>query len=59
MSLAKAGQDFGGADGSLYLFGEWLRAENEGLEESVLTIGELAQSNGVGVADMFQVSFNP
>lgn len=54
LPLAESGQDFGGADGSLYLFGEWLRAENDGMEDNIQTIGQLAQANNVGVADMIQ-----
>lgn len=53
-TLAAQGQDFGGADGSFYLFAEWERPENLGLQNASEFIGELAQSNGVSVADMFQ-----
>lgn len=53
-SLAKLGQDFGGADGSLYLFAEWERPENVGMQDNIEVIGELAQANNVTVADMIQ-----
>jgi len=52
-SLAAEGMDYGGSDGSLFLFAEYQRPENDGLEDAVNQIGELAASNGVGVADMF------
>jgi hypothetical protein len=53
-SLAAQGQDFGGADGSIYLFGETKRPENHGLESITAQLGLLAKLNGVGVADMIQ-----
>ncbi|KAH8650970.1 heme peroxidase [Tricladium varicosporioides] len=53
-TLAAVGQDYGGADGSIYLFGEMNRPENSGLEAVVNTLGRLAKTSGVGVADMIQ-----
>jgi hypothetical protein len=53
-SLALSGQDYGGADGSIYLFGETSRPENHGLERIVNVLGRLAEEKDVGVADMFQ-----
>lgn len=44
----------GGCDGSLFLAGEYNRAENNGLQSIAQYLGNLAQANGVGVADMFQ-----
>jgi len=44
--------DYGGSDGSIFLFAEWQRPENLGLEDPVNQLGELAASNGVSVADM-------
>jgi len=52
--LAAQGQDYGGADGSLYLYGESTRSENNGLQEITATLGALAQKHHVGVADMLQ-----
>jgi hypothetical protein len=53
--LADSGKDFGGADGSLVLFGEVTRGENRGLEDIV----EIAQKYkkkypSVGMADLVQ-----
>jgi len=53
-ALAAEGQNFGGADGSLYLFAEWQRPENLGMEDNVNTIGELGQAHNVGIGDMIQ-----
>lgn len=52
--LAKEGMDFGGADGSLYLFQESNRPEDLGLEDIAVFLGELAQANNLGVGDMIQ-----
>lgn len=43
-----------GCDGSLYLAGEYTRAENAGLEDTIPQLGKMAQGYGVGVADFFQ-----
>jgi hypothetical protein len=43
-----------GCDGSLFLAKEYTRSENAGLEQTVPTIGAMAQKYGVGVADFFQ-----
>ncbi|CAG8973950.1 hypothetical protein HYALB_00007479 [Hymenoscyphus albidus] len=53
-TLASTGQDFGGADGSIYLFGETTRAENNGLQGIVNRLGQLAKDSAVEVADMIQ-----
>jgi hypothetical protein len=44
----------GGCDGSLFLAGEYTRAENAGLERSAPQLGAMAKGYGVGVADFFQ-----
>ncbi|KAH6669834.1 ligninase LG6 precursor [Halenospora varia] len=53
-TLAAAGQDYGGADGSIYLFGETSRPSNRGLEAVANTLGQLAKKSEVRVADMIQ-----
>jgi hypothetical protein len=55
--LADAGQDFGGADGSLVLFDEVGRGENRGLEKIVGIAREMHgkyKRFGVGMADLVQ-----
>lgn len=55
VTLAAQGQDYGGADGSLFLFDEAiLRPENDGLQEITSILGNMAIRYGVGVGDMFQ-----
>lgn len=53
-SLASTGQDYGGADGSIFLFGETTRTENNGLQGIVNTLGQLARELAVEVSDMIQ-----
>ncbi|TKA55680.1 hypothetical protein B0A49_10599 [Cryomyces minteri] len=53
-SLAASGQDFGGADGSLVLFGEISRGENRGLEGIVAAAKKYQNKYGVGMADLIQ-----
>ncbi|TKA73139.1 hypothetical protein B0A49_07326 [Cryomyces minteri] len=53
-SLAASGQDFGGADGSLVLFGEISRGENRGLEGIVAAAKKYQNKYGVGMADLVQ-----
>lgn len=53
-NLSTQGQNFGGADGSIFLFQEWQRSENAGMQENIEILGQLAQSNNVSVADMIQ-----
>ncbi|RDW60277.1 peroxidase-6 [Coleophoma crateriformis] len=59
-SLAAAGQDFGGADGSLVLFNELTRAENRGLEVIVALIKaeKLKYGNAISMADLIQFAAN-
>ena len=52
--LAAAGQDFGGADGSLILAQEYNRPENNGLQDISAKILAVAKNRGVGVADTIQ-----
>jgi len=53
-ALAAAGQDFGGADGSIALAGEVTRAENHGLEGIVSKAIAVQKTFGVGMADLIQ-----
>jgi hypothetical protein len=53
-SKAAAGEDFGGADGSLALFGEISRGENRGLESIVQRAIRLQKKFGVSMADLIQ-----
>jgi len=59
--LANAGQDFGGADGSLVLFNEITRRENRGLEV-VVALAKVLQAkyknNKVTMADLIQYMAN-
>jgi len=58
-NLASKGQDFGGADGSIFLSGvEKGRPENRGLEGMIDQAGAWAKQYGVGVADMIQFAAN-
>lgn len=57
-SLAAAGQDYGGADGSLVLFGEITRKENRGLELIVLLAKALQLKYKVGMGDLIQYMAN-
>lgn len=55
--LAAAGQDFGGADGSLVLFNEITRAENRGLEVIVALAKTMMfkyKDSGISMADLIQ-----
>ncbi|RDW84289.1 peroxidase-4 [Coleophoma cylindrospora] len=58
--LAAAGQDFGGADGSLVLFNEITRAENRGLEVIVALAKaeKLKYGNAISMADLIQFAAN-
>jgi len=59
--LADAGQDFGGADGSLVLFNEISRGENKGLELIVVLAKQLMskyKNSGVTMADLIQYAAN-
>jgi hypothetical protein len=53
-SLAAAGQDFGGADGSIALAGENTRAENNGLQGVIQKMSTVQKTFGVGMADLIQ-----
>jgi hypothetical protein len=53
-SLAAAGQDFGGADGSIALAGESTRPENHGLENVIGKTIALQKAFGVGMGDLIQ-----
>ena len=53
-SLAAAGQDFGGADGSLALFNEDTRAENAGLGPVTNLARDLYARYGIGMGDLIQ-----
>ncbi|KAI9855985.1 MAG: hypothetical protein M1813_009310 [Trichoglossum hirsutum] len=53
-SLAAAGQDFGGADGSFILFNEKDRPENNGLQTIVEKLEKRIKRYGVSAADMIQ-----
>jgi hypothetical protein len=55
-SLAAAGQDFGGADGSIALAGESTRAENHGLEGIIAKAIAVQKTFGVSMADLIQFS---
>lgn len=56
-SLAAAGQDYGGADGSIALAaGEISRGENHGLEAIVQKAIAVQKTFGVGMADLIQFS---
>ncbi|KAF2716564.1 class II peroxidase [Polychaeton citri CBS 116435] len=57
-SLAAAGKDFGGADGSLILAGEISRPENKGLEQIVAQMKIWQKTFGVGMADLIQFGAN-
>lgn len=56
--LAAAGQDHGGADGSLVLFGELSRPENFGLEGAAGLAEQLYHKYGVSMADLIQYMAN-
>ncbi|KAH8650500.1 heme peroxidase [Tricladium varicosporioides] len=54
-SLANAGQDFGGADGSLAMFQEEInRPENNGLQGIIQLAQKLQKKYGVGMGDLIQ-----
>jgi hypothetical protein len=53
-SLAAAGQDYGGADGSIALAGESTRPENHGLESIIAKTIALQKLFGVGMGDLIQ-----
>lgn len=57
-SLAAAGQDFGGADGSFVLFNEIVRTENRGLEAINVFAALYQKKYGVGMADLIQYMAN-
>jgi hypothetical protein len=56
--LAAAGQDNGGADGSLVLFGELDRAENFGMESAAGLAHQLYEKYNVTMADLIQYMAN-
>ncbi|KAF2753120.1 heme peroxidase [Pseudovirgaria hyperparasitica] len=57
--LADAGQNFGGADGSLLMdFGEQDRDANNGLQEIRLLLRDVQAKHGVGFADLAQFAHN-
>jgi hypothetical protein len=56
--LAAAGQDNGGADGSLVLYGELARAENFGMESAAGLAHQLYDKYNVTMADLIQYMAN-
>jgi len=53
-SLADQGKDFGGADGSFFLFHEISRPENGGLEDIIELVGDIWMMFDITVADLIQ-----
>ena len=53
-TLASQGKDFGGADGSIFLFQEITRGENKGLEDILDLVGDIWMMFDITVADLIQ-----